>query len=317
MNCPVCHAENSVMGFKSLFDDRYGYPDLFDLFTCSNCEHAFLEKKFSTEEISRLYSDFYPRSQLKIEDFKPFLETSAFTAWLDGARRSAYMWVPPSQKILDIGCGFCQTLDYHTKRGCEVWGVEADENVRSLADVKGFRLKTGLFSSDDYEASFFDYVTLDQVLEHLVDPITQLRGIARILKPGGDVILSIPNAKGWGQFIFGRKWINWHIPYHLQHFSKKSISQTLSESGFDLVSLKTITSSEWLYYQAFHILTFPKLNSKSVFWDGHLEAAELSQKVFLRMISLLHRIKIFHLITRLMDMLAIGDNLLVIARKSK
>jgi SAM-dependent methyltransferase len=313
-NCPVCGREENF-STTNLFDDRYGYPGLFELMKCSVCGHKFLLGDFAPGELVRLYTDYYPRSTFDVAKYQPAKEVKGFAAWLNGERRLAYSWVPKKVRVLDIGCGFGETLGYHQSRGCDVYGVEADNNIRRVAEKFGFKVHVGLFDPTLYEPDFFDYVTMDQVVEHVVDPLDTLRGVARVLRRGGLAVLSTPNSNGWGAKLFGRRWINWHAPYHRQHFSVRSMEIAANHTGMTLERVRTITSSEWLYYQWIHLLTFPEMGRPSVFWSARRES-DLRDKILLKVLHLIHMSKINHLLTRLFDALGIGDNYLFILRKS-
>lgn len=261
-----------------------------------------------------MYSEYYPRSVLNLESYKVPEEKSGFLAWFNGEKSSAFRWVPKNVRVLDIGCGFGESLGYYESRGCDVYGVEADENIRRVAERFGYKVHVGLFTPDIYEPDFFDYVTMAQVIEHVTDPVETLKGVARVLKPGGYAVLSTPNSNGWGARAFGRRWINWHVPYHIQQFSLKSMQIVAKAAGLIIEKHKTITSSEWLYYQWIHLATYPKIGEPSVFWSQKRELS-FKQKLFLRLLAYLHMTKIDHLITRLFDGMNLGDNSIVILRK--
>lgn len=314
MNCPICRSEQ-IHVFLRAYDDRYGYPGKFDLIRCSDCGHAFLRADFSPQQLMELYTDYYPRKSFDIEQFRPCVERAGFFAWLNGLRSSAFRWVPHNVRVLDVGCGFGETLAYHTARGCEVYGVEADENIRRVAERFGFKVHIGLFDDSEYESDYFDYVTMDQVIEHVTDPVATLRGVARILKPDGRVILSCPNANGWVARMFGRLWINWHTPYHLQFFSRASIQLAAKQSGLAVSEIRTITSSEWLLYQWIHIMTCPKAGETSCFWSPDKKAVTFRQRLAIKLLVILHKARINHLLTRLFDALGMGDNYVCVLRR--
>jgi len=213
-----------------------------------------------------------------------------------------------------VGCGFGEALGYHQARGCDVYGVEADENIRRVAEKFGYKVHIGLFDPNAYEGEFFDYVAMDQVIEHVGDPLKVLCGVARVLKQGGVAILSTPNPIGWGARIFGRRWINWHVPYHLQYFTRKSMSLAAERTGLCLERVQTTTSSAWLYYQWIHVVLYPRQGEPSPFWliRGN---QRFGIKATLKLFSLTHHLKINHLLTRLADVLGIGDNHLFFLRK--
>jgi len=297
------------------YDDRYGYPGLFALMQCQHCGHEFLDCDLSASELIKLYTSYYPRKSLDIANYKPHKEQGGFSAWLNGLKCSAFRWVPRNMRILDVGCGFGESLGYHTARGCDVYGVEADENIRRVIEKFDFKVHVGLFDDKVYSPDFFDFVTMDQVIEHVTDPVATLHGVARILKPGGTAILSTPNACGWGAKLFGKRWINWHTPYHLQFFTRQSMRQAAEEAGLVLAEVKTIANSEWLHYQWIHLATYPMPGKPSWFWSPDKSGAVFHQKMMVKLLSLLHRTRLNHWITRLFDNLGLGDNFVFVLKK--
>lgn len=313
MNCPICNSHTNQR-IRSLYDDRYGYPGDFMLLYCSDCGHRYLDARFTDEELNRLYSDYYPRAVLVDAPYQPAQYISGLSAWWQGSMRSAFRWVPAGSKVLDVGCGGCESLGYLRSIGCQVQGVEADENVRAIAEREGFDVHIGTFDPGLYAADSFDYVTMDQVIEHVSEPIATLCGIARILKPGGYAILSTPNASGWGARLFGSRWVHWHAPYHLQHFSRRSMMDAAQQAGLELERVDCITDSGWLRYQWVHLMTKPSMGTTSPFWTG-TSTQKTSAVLFRRMATLIHLTGIDHLLTRLFDMLGQGDNQLFFLRK--
>lgn len=287
---------------------------MFPLLKCADCGHAFLLGEFPPERLRDLYSNYYPRSTFDLESYRPYQETGGFKAWLDGDKNSPFRWVPRNVRVLDIGCGFGESLGYHQARGCEVYGVEADENIRRVADKYGYKVNVGLFDPEVYEANFFDYVTMSQVIEHVTDPAQTLRGIARVLKTGGVAILSTPNAGGWGARLFGRRWINWHAPYHLQFFSLRSMQLAAEQAGLMVEGAVTITPSAWLHFQWIHLLSCPPEGVVSLFWAPGGKWGFM-QKVALKTLEIMHRCKINHVVTRFFDALGWGDNRLYFLHK--
>ncbi len=314
MNCPVCSSV-SAKPLMANHDDRYAYPGTFALLKCKQCRHIYLDIDMNPEQLGKLYTNYYPRKSFDVANFKPHVEANNFQAWLNGSNSSAFRAVPKNVRILDVGCGFGQSLGYHTARGCDVYGVEADENIRRVADKFGFKVHVGLFDDTLYEAEFFDYVTMDQVIEHVTDPLSTLKGVGRILKHGGIAILSTPNAGGWGATLFGRRWINWHTPYHIQFFTRCSMLLAAKQAGLQVVKVKTTTNSEWLLYQWMHLVTYPKRGEPSLFWSPNHNERTLLQNRILKVLRIIHKYKINHLITRIFDSLGWGDNYVFILKK--
>lgn len=271
---------------------------------------------FTEAGLRTLYTDYYPRGILKLDEFCPYAEVHGLGAWLEGERASAFRWVPRGVRVLDVGCGFGETLAYHVARGCEAHGIDADENLLRVAERFGLNARAGLFRADDYEPESFDYVTLDQVIEHSDDPKSLLRDVSTVLRPGGTAIIATPNSNGYGPRLFGRRWINWHVPYHLQQFSRRSLSALAEGSGLRLVSLRTLTNSRWLHYQWLHLCTYPRPGVPSAFWDPQRSPNVISASSR-RLGEVLYRAKVFHIVTRMADFSGLGDNYLCVLQKPR
>lgn len=311
--CPICGGLCSP-GRRGLYDDRYGRPGTYDARICGRCGHAFVTTPFDAAELATLYSDWYPRATRRYEELPSLARTTGIPAWLNGERHAAHSWVPRDVAVLDIGCGFGQTLAFHTARGCRAVGVEADEHGVAEARRQGLEVEHGLFDPARYEPGSFDYVTLDQVLEHAQDPIVFLGGVATVLRPGGVAVVSTPNVGGYAARLFGDRWINWHTPYHLNLFTRRSLRRLAEETGFSVQSIRTTTASSWLRYQWYHWSTRPEAGEPSKFWDPKRSSGRIRRRVRTGA-NLLEKGGAFQLATRLADVLGVGDNILAILVK--
>jgi 2-polyprenyl-3-methyl-5-hydroxy-6-metoxy-1,4-benzoquinol methylase len=315
MNAAHCFACAGALRFeRTLFDDRYGYPGEYRLVVCEDCRHRRLDAAMDVQQISDLYTQYYPRSSFDIEAWSPPHEERPLRAWWRGLRASAFRWVPAKVRVLDIGCGLGESLGYHRARGCDAHGVEADRNVLGVAQRYGLNVKVGLFDASNYEPASFDVVTLDQVIEHVAEPASLLRGVHRVLKPGGLLVLSTPNADGWGARVFGNRWIHWHAPYHLQFFSRRSMALSAEQVGLVLEHCATVTNSAWLDYQWAHIATYPGAGQPSPFWTSAVRRS-LGRRVALKLLRMVDSLGINGIVTRLMDALGRGDNVVYVLRK--
>lgn len=314
VRCPVCQSATEIF-FRGLYDDRYGYPDRFDLHRCKTCSHTHLAAHFTPEELGGLYTRYYPRGTFDIESFTPEEERHGFTAWLCGEGGSAFRHVPRNVRVLDIGCGLGRTLAYHKNRGCEAVGMEADGNVQAVAKRYGLDIRQGIFDGTQFDSETFDYVTLDQVAEHVVDPHALMKGVARVLKRGGRVIITTPNPQSLGAKLYGRRWLNWHTPYHLQFYTRRSLELVARKAGLKLVAAHTRTASEWQYYQWRHALLFPGAGKRSAFWSPD-HVAEQEPRSMQILIHWARRLHLQRWISRLLDAAGLGDNFVFVLQKS-
>jgi 2-polyprenyl-3-methyl-5-hydroxy-6-metoxy-1,4-benzoquinol methylase len=311
--CPIC-GNATVLLYERMYDDRYGYPGFYSVHRCNRCGHMHLPARFADHELAELYTKYYPRASYTTAQHRVPNEARGIRAWLRGEKCSAFHWVPKGVRVLDIGCGYCESLAYHKARGCEVYGVEADANARTIAGNFGYNVHIGLFDPSLYEPEYFDFVTLDQVIEHVTNPRDFLAGVARVLKPGGTVIISTPNPSGLSRRVFGRRWIHWHIPYHLQHFTRDSVAILARHAGLYLHRIRTLTHSEWFYFQLMHLIEVPACGTRHPFWSGKPWSTRKA-RAWAWTNSVARRMRLHHLINRSMDLLGIGDNQLLTLRK--
>ena len=319
--CPICHSERTRFLFEG-WDLMHGYPDSAFVYQCRDCDHIFVAGTLTPEQLTDMYTNYYPRSNFNVEDYKPYKEKKGFLYWLDGEEGYAYRHVPENVRVLDIGCGYCETLGYHKARSCEVYGVEADENARKIADRYGFNVHIGLFDPSQYEPEFFDYVTMDHVLEHTTDPQRTLLEIHSILKPGGKLILAVPNPSAFGRYWFGRYWHAWHLPFHRHFFSRRSIN-ILAENGqngkgYKVVSMKSATESVFLlrnWAGLFVLLTEDKAKPRYEKTIGEKFSSEMKKRFDVRLFMFLKRIRLFSLSMRIADKCGVGDTNIIILDK--
>jgi SAM-dependent methyltransferase len=105
----------------------------------------------------------------------------------------------PGLSILDYGCGSGVLLRELSARGFQVTGVDVSEGMldqarRNLADAGSVRLeRVGPDFLGAYLGAAYDVITSLGVLEYLDDPWRLLEMLADVLKPGGSLIISVPN----------------------------------------------------------------------------------------------------------------------------
>lgn len=139
--------------------------------------------------------------------------------------------------LLDVGCATGTFLrGMQTCGAWELYGVEINETAAEMARKRyDFDVFTGTLEQASFPDGSFDAVTLWDVLEHLHYPLDSLHEIHRILKPGGVVVIRVPNANSWDARIFGPYWAGLDAPRHLYVFTPTTLTQLLSHSGFDVV----------------------------------------------------------------------------------
>jgi len=102
---------------------------------------------------------------------------------------------------------------------------------------EGYPVISSTLEDAEIPSEQYDVVSLFNVLEHLWDSVYSLKRINRLLKPGGLVVVEIPDFDSPSRKRFGQYWFLYHLPRHLSHFTKKSLTSLMKECGFEKVDI--------------------------------------------------------------------------------
>jgi 2-polyprenyl-3-methyl-5-hydroxy-6-metoxy-1,4-benzoquinol methylase len=154
--------------------------------------------------------------------------------------------------VMDLGCasGVMGSKLLESGKAREVFGVEIFEGAAKQAAVSYKSVHVGDIEemSLDY-SDFFDYVVCADILEHLKDPYRVMRRIFTWLKPGGSILICIPNVRNYhvvSALLFRGKWdyvaAGIMDKTHLRFFTRDSCCRMVSEAGFDVVHQQMMVS---------------------------------------------------------------------------
>jgi 2-polyprenyl-3-methyl-5-hydroxy-6-metoxy-1,4-benzoquinol methylase len=145
------------------------------------------------------------------------------------------------KKVLDIGCRDGVLTSEYSK-GNDVLGFDIDSIALETAKENlGIETRqVDLYSDWDVENKSFDIVVAGEVLEHLYYPGKIVGKAASVLKDGGVLLGSVPNAFSLKNrirlFLGKKKGTPLEDPTHINHFSRKELA-TLLEKSFKKVSI--------------------------------------------------------------------------------
>lgn len=156
--------------------------------------------------------------------------------------------LPEKGRVLDLGCASGGLLALLRFRAGFMAGLELSPTAASAAKQIGHQIVTGALEDPalPFEADSFDIVVLADVIEHLSDPAAALRRAAGWCRPGGFVLLSVPNVAHWRarlELLRGR-WPQEESGTfdsgHLRWFTRASVEQLLVGAGLYAIELDAI-----------------------------------------------------------------------------
>lgn len=150
---------------------------------------------------------------------------------------------PRHRRVLEIGCAHGERLDYLKHLGWDVHGVEFSDLAATKARARGIACETAFIEDCDFPEASYDAIIMSMVLEHLGNPAAALAQVSSWLRPGGVLLLSVPDFNGVESKIFGQYAYTLQVPTHLTHFDRRTIMAMLERAGFETIRI---------YSQGFH-----------------------------------------------------------------
>jgi 2-polyprenyl-6-hydroxyphenyl methylase/3-demethylubiquinone-9 3-methyltransferase len=157
-------------------------------------------------------------------------------------------------RVLDVGCGGGILSEAMANRGANVLGIDLSQAVLDVAELHALQGKVQIqyktIAAEELAATqpgSFELVTCMEMLEHVPDPVSTLGALAKLVKPGGDVIVSTLNRKpvAFAVAILGAEYIARALPRgtheYLKFIRPSELARWGREAGLTLVDLTGIT----------------------------------------------------------------------------
>jgi SAM-dependent methyltransferase len=225
-------------------DRLYGVPGRFSVFRCGTCGLGYTVPRPSPDALEAYYPDTYlpyqeppPPTTLR-QRIGARIDEARFSA---GIRFGAFRVLTRAEpgRLLDVGCGRGDLAGWFAARGWLVAGVEPAADAARQAEARGIELHHGTLDDAPWPPGSFDAVTFNHALEHVPDPQVTLEQARTLLRPGGLVVVSVPNFGAWQRRMFGSAWFPLDLPRHLQHFDRVSLPRMASAAGLEPCEVRT------------------------------------------------------------------------------
>lgn len=274
--CYLCQSPGRKL-YQNREDTLFNSPGLWDFRECQNsrCGLIWMDPMPSREDVGKLYSNYYTHrgdSLTEVSRLRKAMRAvrDAYLAGRFGYVELARPWHRPAGwllyllpfsraridfdimclaarergYLLEIGCGRGEFLTRMQRLGWRVSGIDPDPAaVASARQSPGLDLRCGSLDEIGFPANSFHVITMNHVIEHVHDPLKLLQECRRILRPGGKIVLTTPNTWSWGHKLFTSHWRGLEPPRHLMLFSPPAMQECADRSGFETVTLRSI--SRW------------------------------------------------------------------------
>lgn len=258
-NCPICKKSESTfyIATNALMHKQNQEHYIFN--SCTHCEAVFLLNPVSLEDLATYYT----------ENYLPYKGASAWGKYSSfvinsqkniDVRRVNFVKKhikknEPNCSVLDVGCGnpsFLDCLQQNSKVNCT--GIDFSDEGWKSRDYPNLVLRK--VAIEDFNTTeLFDIITLWHYLEHDYNLHQTIEKLYNCLKPGGKLIIEIPDYVSISAKIQKSYWQGWHSPRHISLLTRKSFSVLFLED-------------KWRILQH---LRYGTLDAFTLWWLGRME----------------------------------------------
>lgn len=208
---------------------------------CGECSLVYMNPRPCRDALERLYEYESLANDAWVDvlltDAEEEFQSLDFSTLLDEVGR-----LQPGGSFLDIGCSIGRLLDRARARGYEVEGLELGGRAAEYARTHyALPVRQERLEHAGFRNASFDVVTVIEVLEHLPEPRQMLREIRRIVRPGGVIVVGVPNVSSLGVAVLHEQARTFNRN-HLIFFNEATLTRMLSEEGFEVVKAMTTVS---------------------------------------------------------------------------
>ena len=245
--CPICGSTD----FRSVLvaRDHTVSQETFPIAQCNGCQARFTQNIPDVDSIGPFYQ---AESYISHTDSRKGLVNQLYHAVRNLTLKSKCALVKEVSglskgTLLDYGSGTGAFLDTMREAGWQVSGLEPDDTARGVAKQRyGLDLRSPSELHDIAPASF-DMITLWHVLEHVHDLHHTLDGLEKALRPGGTLLIAVPNYTSGDAVHYGEFWAAWDVPRHLYHFSPASMKTLLQRHGLE------VTGTRRMWFDSYYV----------------------------------------------------------------
>jgi 2-polyprenyl-3-methyl-5-hydroxy-6-metoxy-1,4-benzoquinol methylase len=260
--CPYCGSFDRNIAHRDVQDwSFYCAPGKWTYWSCNRCNSLYLNPRPTVQSVGLAYSSYYTHRVDKREPIRhrirERLRNEYWSNWLNADLRPrvhlprGLRWILSPLKsrvsnpfvleelrrmregrLVDVGCGSGNLLSLAVGLGWKAVGLEVDRAAVQAARARGLDVVEGSYSRLAEYKGELDCIICSHVLEHVHEPIDMLAKVATALKPGGILLLSLPNATSQVRSHFGDDWRGLEAPRHLTIPSLHQLQVSLSDLGF-------------------------------------------------------------------------------------
>jgi hypothetical protein len=206
---------------------------------CTDCGvvHQILEN-WKDQDLINFYTYDYHKIFQERKGVISYADRYIHDLNIANIRLNAYKgFLPSYSKGLDVGSSNSAFVHAAKQRGYDCWGLEPGTDIGDLSCTI-----TGTLENTDIKPSHYDWITMHDSIEHMVDVSISLSKAREILKPKGKIIIDLPH------FWIPEGQHHWKSIEHLWFFTKDEFVNILDQMKFDTIEIKEPVPGKLVFY---------------------------------------------------------------------
>lgn len=241
--CIVCGGQQLNTVLDGITDKLWWKPGRFSIAVCADCGLAQSSPRPDADGLAEYYAGVYDSDEAR-DGLRVFYE-GRVGRLLNYYRQVTIEKVRPvtdADHVLDVGCSYGFFLHaIQTHSGCLATGIDLDAgSIQHAVGRDKIDYRRGTLQTANIEDGSVSIVTFFQCLEHDPTPVETLQAARKALRPGGLVVIEVPNWDGWLRSVCGRFWHPLFQPQHIGHFSPTTLADAVQRAGLRPVHHQTM-----------------------------------------------------------------------------
>lgn len=238
VKCGLCGADDSVVRFPSTMTQENGRPADPEHFRCTTLSYGQHYRIVQCRQCGLVYTD--PRRPANaiwvdyenVVDERYLDEREGRIATFRRNIRSLEDLIPShnGRRLLDVGAHVGVFVEVAQERGWDAWGLEPSRWAVEAGRERGLNMIQGGLRHAELDSASYDAVTMWDVVEHLLDPLSDIREAARVLKPGGVLLMHTIDIDSPFARLMGKRW-PWLVEMHNYFFSPRTLGAMVEKAG--------------------------------------------------------------------------------------
>jgi SAM-dependent methyltransferase len=228
--CVACGSTSWDFRFDAS-DAHYRNKGSWRIVQCTECALVRQDPVPSGDELAAFYPNDYYSFSHESRSASPTGQLLRRFLYPQGMRED---WTLTPGRMIDLGCGDGWVLDQYSERGWTALGVEPSERAAEAGRSQGREILAGAIEAQQLEPATFDLVRSNHSFEHIPNPGDVLDAVARALKPGGRLVIGVPNTKSLAFRLFRSKWYYLGAPVHTYGYNPSNLTMLLRRHGFEV-----------------------------------------------------------------------------------